>query len=213
MHLALTSVEDSIRSDGILSQSSLSARRDFFQSLDGGHDDVDVDQRRVQREFRRRFRDELTGFREDFSVGGFHPLAGFERERFEVDRRCVAGPFRTTGARKHCVPRFELIGYHRRWQRFLLARRSSSQSTRLHHSSHEARLRRRKQSNQEKKGLDKWLEWFLKQEGWRDLRSAREEQLMTISCVCICHPNTRIDKTIEMLARRFYPESVVLEKK
>jgi len=27
-----------------------------------------------------------------------------------------------------------------------------------------------------------------------------------ISCDYICHPNTRIDKTVEKLARRFYPE-------
>ena len=113
MHLALTSVEDSIRSDGILSQSSLSARRDFFQSLDGGHDDVDVDQRRVQREFRRRFRDELTGFREDFSVGGLDPLTRFEGKGFEVDG---GGIFASNRAALRAVrtlirwmPRLELI--------------------------------------------------------------------------------------------------------
>ncbi len=53
---------------------------------------------------------------------------------------------------------------------------------------------------------EKAIEWFLKQDGWRDLRAAREGQLMSISCDYICHPNTRIDKTVEMLARRFYPD-------
>ncbi len=52
----------------------------------------------------------------------------------------------------------------------------------------------------------KAIEWFLKQDGWRDLRAAREGRMMSISCDYICHPNTRIDKTVEMLARRFYPE-------
>src|SRR3990172_72586 len=114
MHLALTSVEDSIRSDGILSQSSLSARRDFFQSLDGGYDDVDVDQRRVQREFRRRFRDELTGFREDFSVGGLDPLTRFEGERFEGDGGSVTRAARTTSTRKQGRPRLKGRGHQRR---------------------------------------------------------------------------------------------------
>jgi iron complex transport system substrate-binding protein len=48
--------------------------------------------------------------------------------------------------------------------------------------------------------------WFLGQAGWNELRAAREKRLMSISCDYICHPNTRIDKTVEMLARRFYPE-------
>ncbi len=52
----------------------------------------------------------------------------------------------------------------------------------------------------------KATKWFLSQEGWRDLRAARDGGLMSISCDYICHPNTRIDKTVEMLARRFYPE-------
>jgi iron complex transport system substrate-binding protein len=51
----------------------------------------------------------------------------------------------------------------------------------------------------------KAIEWFLKQNGWRDLRAAGEGRLMSISCDYICHANTRIDKTVEMLARRFYP--------
>ena len=55
--------------------------------------------------------------------------------------------------------------------------------------------------NDEKKAI----EWFLKQDGWRDLRAAKEGRLMSISCDYICHPNTRIDKTVEMLAKRFYP--------
>jgi len=50
------------------------------------------------------------------------------------------------------------------------------------------------------------VEWFLKQEGWQDLRAAKEGRLIFISCDYICHPNTRIDKTVEMLARRLYPE-------
>jgi iron complex transport system substrate-binding protein len=50
------------------------------------------------------------------------------------------------------------------------------------------------------------IQWFLKQPGWSELRAAQEGRLMSISCDYICHPNTRIDKTVEMLARRFYPE-------
>jgi len=53
---------------------------------------------------------------------------------------------------------------------------------------------------------DTAIQWFLKQPGWSDLRAARQRRLMSISCDHICHPNTRIDKTIEMLARCFYPE-------
>jgi iron complex transport system substrate-binding protein len=47
--------------------------------------------------------------------------------------------------------------------------------------------------------------WFLEQPGWNELRAAKERRLMSISCDYICHPNTRIDKTVEMLATRFYP--------
>jgi iron complex transport system substrate-binding protein len=50
------------------------------------------------------------------------------------------------------------------------------------------------------------IRWFSEQPGWSDLRAARERRLMSISCDYICHPNTRIDKTVEMLARRFYPQ-------
>jgi iron complex transport system substrate-binding protein len=50
------------------------------------------------------------------------------------------------------------------------------------------------------------IRWFLEQPGWSDLRAARARRVMSISCDYICHPNTRIDKTVEMLARRFYPE-------
>lgn len=53
---------------------------------------------------------------------------------------------------------------------------------------------------------EKAIKWFLKQKGWRDLRAAQEGKMMSISCDYICHPNTRIAKTVEMLARRFYPE-------
>jgi iron complex transport system substrate-binding protein len=50
------------------------------------------------------------------------------------------------------------------------------------------------------------IKWFLGQPGWNELRATKERRLMTISCDYICHPNTRIDKTVEILARRFYPE-------
>jgi len=50
------------------------------------------------------------------------------------------------------------------------------------------------------------IKWFLEQPGWNGLRAAKERRLMSISCDYICHPNTRIDKTVEMLATRFYPE-------
>jgi len=50
------------------------------------------------------------------------------------------------------------------------------------------------------------IKWFLEQPGWNELRAAKERRLMSISCDYICHPNTRIDKTVEMLATRFYPE-------
>lgn len=49
------------------------------------------------------------------------------------------------------------------------------------------------------------IEWFLEQLGWNELRAAKERRLMSISCDYICHPNTRIDETVEILARRFYP--------
>jgi len=52
---------------------------------------------------------------------------------------------------------------------------------------------------------EKAIEWFLGQEHWRDLRAARNRNLASISCDYICHPNTRIAETVEMLARRFYP--------
>jgi iron complex transport system substrate-binding protein len=50
------------------------------------------------------------------------------------------------------------------------------------------------------------IKWFLEQPGWNELRAAKERRLMSISCDYICHPNTRIDETVEILARRFYPE-------
>jgi iron complex transport system substrate-binding protein len=49
------------------------------------------------------------------------------------------------------------------------------------------------------------IKWFLEQPGWNELRAAKERRLMSISCDYICHPNTRIDKTVEILAARFYP--------
>lgn len=52
----------------------------------------------------------------------------------------------------------------------------------------------------------KAIEQFLKEEGWRDLRAAREGGFASISCDYICHPNTRIAETVAMLVRRFYPE-------
>ena len=50
------------------------------------------------------------------------------------------------------------------------------------------------------------IKWFLEQPGWNELRAAKEKRLMTISCDYICHPNTRIDETVKILATRFYPE-------
>ena len=49
------------------------------------------------------------------------------------------------------------------------------------------------------------IEWFLEQPGWNELRAAKERRLISISCDYICHPNTRIDETVEILATRFYP--------
>jgi len=49
------------------------------------------------------------------------------------------------------------------------------------------------------------IEWFLEQPGWNELRAVKERRLMSISCDYICHPNTRIDETVEILAIRFYP--------
>jgi iron complex transport system substrate-binding protein len=53
------------------------------------------------------------------------------------------------------------------------------------------------------------IQWFLEQPGWNELRAAKEKRLVSISCDYICHPNTRIDKTVEILATRFYPERFV----
>jgi iron complex transport system substrate-binding protein len=50
------------------------------------------------------------------------------------------------------------------------------------------------------------IKWFLAQPGWNELRAAKEKRLISISCDYICHPNTRLDRTVEMLSRRFYPE-------
>jgi len=49
------------------------------------------------------------------------------------------------------------------------------------------------------------IKWFLEQPGWNELRAVKERRLMSISCDYICHPNTRIDETVEILAIRFYP--------
>lgn len=50
------------------------------------------------------------------------------------------------------------------------------------------------------------INWFSSQPGWNDLRAVKEKKLISISCDYICHANTRIDQTVEMLAGRFYPE-------
>ena len=50
------------------------------------------------------------------------------------------------------------------------------------------------------------IKWFLEQPGWNELRAAKERRVISISCDYICHPNTRIDKTVEMLAVQFYSE-------
>jgi len=57
----------------------------------------------------------------------------------------------------------------------------------------------------------KAVEWFLAQPGWRDLRAAKEGKVISMSCDYLCHPNTRIDKTIEMLSRRLYPDSSAVD--
>lgn len=59
----------------------------------------------------------------------------------------------------------------------------------------------------------KAIQWFLKQDGWRDLRAAREGKVIAISCDYICHPNTRLDKTVEILASRLYPDRFPLDSK
>lgn len=50
------------------------------------------------------------------------------------------------------------------------------------------------------------IKWFLEQAGWNELRAAKERRLMSVSCDYLCHPNARIDKAVEILAARFYPE-------
>jgi len=52
---------------------------------------------------------------------------------------------------------------------------------------------------------EKAIAWFLAQPGWNELRAAKEGRLMSISCDYICHPNTRVDRTVEMISRRLYP--------
>ena len=52
----------------------------------------------------------------------------------------------------------------------------------------------------------KAIAWFLAQPGWNELKAAKEKRLVSVSCNYICHPNTRVDRTVEMLSRRFYPE-------
>ncbi|MDY6862215.1 MAG: ABC transporter substrate-binding protein [Thermodesulfobacteriota bacterium] len=58
----------------------------------------------------------------------------------------------------------------------------------------------------------KAVEWFMSQDGWCDLRAAKNGNLMSISCDYICHPNTRVDKTVEKLAKGFYPSNFELHK-
>jgi len=48
------------------------------------------------------------------------------------------------------------------------------------------------------------IAWFLAQPGWNELRAAKEKRLISVSCDYICHPNTRVDRTVEMLSQRFY---------
>jgi len=53
---------------------------------------------------------------------------------------------------------------------------------------------------------EKAIQSFLKKDRWKDLRAAKNGKLASISCDYICHPNTRIADTVEMMARYFYPE-------
>lgn len=50
------------------------------------------------------------------------------------------------------------------------------------------------------------IAWFLVQPGWNELRAAKEKRLVSVSCDYICHPNTRVDRTVEILSRKLYPE-------
>ncbi len=43
-------------------------------------------------------------------------------------------------------------------------------------------------------------------EGWQDLTTVKEDRVVIISCDLICRPSPRIVQTIEVLAKKFYPE-------
>jgi len=47
-------------------------------------------------------------------------------------------------------------------------------------------------------------EWFMRQEGWNQLRAARSKRIFSISCDYICHPNSRIDKTVRIIHEMLY---------
>ena len=44
------------------------------------------------------------------------------------------------------------------------------------------------------------------QESWGDLTAVKADRIVVISCDLICRPSPRIAQTIELLARKFYPE-------
>ena len=44
------------------------------------------------------------------------------------------------------------------------------------------------------------------QEGWEDLDAVKTDRIVVISCDLICRPSPRLAETIELLARKFYPE-------
>jgi len=44
------------------------------------------------------------------------------------------------------------------------------------------------------------------QESWGDLTAVKADRIVVISCDLICRPSPRLAETIELLARKFYPE-------
>jgi len=44
------------------------------------------------------------------------------------------------------------------------------------------------------------------QEGWEDLEAVNTDRIVVISCNLICRPSPRLAETVELLARKFYPE-------
>ena len=44
------------------------------------------------------------------------------------------------------------------------------------------------------------------QEGWGDLNAVKTGRIAVVSCDLICRPSPRLAETIELLARKFYPE-------